>query len=124
MKYLCLCYYDLDAFNSLASSQHAEIGAACKPHDAALQSTGKLVVQGSLAMPDSWAHFIPKEGKPVAGSGPYLKIKDQAGAFFIIEADSEDEAREVATKHAAANYGEQLGFAVELRACESYEEYK
>lgn len=121
MKYLCLCYYDLDAFKNLPESQHAEVGAACKPHDAALWATGKVVAQGSLTMPDSWAHFIPREGRPVFGSGPYLKNKDQAGAFFIIEADSEEEARNVASKHAAANYGEHLGFAVELRACETYD---
>lgn len=124
MKYLCLCYYDLDAFKKLQASQYAEIRDACKPHDTALRATGKIVAQASLTAPESWSYFTPKEGKPIAGNGFYLKSKDQAGAFFIIDASSDEEARDVASKHAAANCGEHLGFAVEVRACETYEEYE
>ncbi len=123
MKYLCLCYYDVQRFQELPPSRAGEIGAACAPHDEALQATGRLLVVGSLAMPDTWTHFIPEGGRPQRRKGPYLNGKDQAGAFFLIEADSEDEARQVASKHAAANYGEDLGFAVEVRACESFETY-
>ncbi len=32
-----------------------------------------------------------------------------------------DGAMQVASKHAAANYGEHVGFAVEVRACEQFE---
>jgi hypothetical protein len=47
----------------------------------------------------------------------------QAGAFFIIEAASSQEAQTIASKHAAANYGEHIGFAVEVRECEHYQAY-
>lgn len=123
MKYLCLCYYDVDALNSLTPSRQAEIGPACRPHDEQLRASEQLLVQGSLFMPDTWAHFIPKDGVPQQYGGPYLESKDQAGAFFLVEADSDDEARDVASRHAAANYGEHIGFAVEVRACESFETY-
>ena len=46
---------------------------------------------------------------------------NKPGAFFIVEANNIDEATLVASKHAAANYGEHLGFAVEVRACESFD---
>jgi len=124
MKYLCLCYYDTNAFASLSPPEVEAMGPACRPHDAALKATGKLVVQGSLSSPDSWSHFVPREGKPNLVQGPYIKSNQQAGAFFLIEAESAEEARRVASKHAAANYGEQLGFAVEVRACEMYETYE
>ena len=49
MKYLCLCYYDAEKEARLSQEELAAIGPACKPHDAALRATGKVVVQGSLA---------------------------------------------------------------------------
>ena len=124
MKYLCLCYYDTDAFSKLSPSDAQAIGPACKPHDAALKATGKLIVQGSLSLPESWSHIIPKNGKPVLSRGPYTKSSRQSGAFFIVEAQTPEEAQQVASKHAAANFGEHLGFAVEVRACEMYETYE
>ncbi|HVK56729.1 MAG TPA: YciI family protein [Burkholderiales bacterium] len=123
MKYLCLCYYDTDAFADLDPIEAQAIGPACRPHDAALKATGKLIVQGSLCLPDAWMHFVPNNGKPTLTHGPYRKGGSQAGAFFIIEAETIEEAQQVASKHAAANYGEHLGFAVEVRACEMYETY-
>ena len=123
MKYLCLCYYDTDAFARLSPAEAEKIGPACRPHDANLKATGKLVVQGSLSDPDKWSHFVPKNGKPQAAAGPYTPGGRQAGAFFVIEAGTPEEAQQVASKHAAANFGEHLGFAVEVRGCEMYEKY-
>ncbi len=123
MRYLCLCYYDTDTFAKLSPSDAQAIRPACQPHDAALKATGKLIVLGSLASPEAWNHFVPKDGKPNLSRGPYIKSNQQAGAFFIIEAQTAEEAEQVVSKHAAANFGEHLGFAVELRACEMYETY-
>jgi hypothetical protein len=46
-----------------------------------------------------------------------------SGALFVVEADTVDEAQSVASKHAAANFGEHLGFAVEVRRSDTYETY-
>ncbi|MGH8805035.1 MAG: YciI family protein [Polaromonas sp.] len=124
MKYLCLCYYDTKAFSKLSPADLQAIGPACRPHDAALKATGKLIAQGSLSLPDTWSHFIPREGKPHLVQGPYLEDSRQAGAFFLVEAPTVEEAQHVASKHAAANFGEHLGFAVEVRACEMFETYE
>lgn len=123
MKYLCLCYYDVDIVSNLSPEEGAKIGPACQPYDGLLQATGKLVVHASLSHPDSWSYFVPQDGKPHHVQGRYLPGPQQAGAFFIIEAESEEEALQAAANHAAANYGEKLGFAVEVRACESYDTF-
>ncbi len=60
-------------------------------------------------------------GTPVVTDGPLLDAAQLAGAFIIVEADTIDEATTVASKHAAANYGEHVGMAVEVRACESFD---
>jgi hypothetical protein len=56
--------------------------------------------------------------------GPYSPDNQRAGAFFIVEAKDADEARAVAEKHPAANLGEALGFAVEVRPCALFETYE
>lgn len=122
MKYLCLLYYDTEAFARMSEEEAAALGPACAPHDAALDATGRVRVTGSLAMPETWTHFVPRDGKPELRPGPYLAIPHQVGAFLIVEAESDEEARRVASKHAAANVGEALGFAVEVRRCDTYVE--
>jgi len=121
VKYLCLCYYDTEKLAQLSQQERDAIGPACKPHDAILRATGKVVVQGSLAPPQAWKTIRPVTGTPVVTDGPLLDAAQLAGAFIIVEADTIDEATTVASKHAAANYGEHVGMAVEVRACESFD---
>jgi hypothetical protein len=121
MKYLCLCYYDAEKEAQLSQEELEAIGPACKPHDAALRATGKVVVQGSLAPYHEWKTIRPVNGTPVVSDGPLLNIPQLAGAFLIVDADTIDEATAVASKHAAANYGEHIGMAVEVRQCESFD---
>jgi hypothetical protein len=104
MKFLCLCYYDTAAFAKARPEELAKLEPACKPHDPRRSTV------------------VPKNGKPVHSSGPYTQSTKQAGAFFIVEAKDMQDAKEVAAKHPAANFGEELGFAVEVRPCEFYEE--
>ena len=122
MKFLCLCYYDAAAFARLAPAEAAKIPPACKPHDERLKATGKVPVVGSLSFPEKWSTYVPRHGKPEHRPGPYTDSTKQAGAFFIVEAKDMEEARQVASRHPAANFGEELGFAVEVRPCELYEE--
>jgi hypothetical protein len=93
MKYLCLCYYDTEKFAQLSQAERDAIGPACKPHDAVLRATGKVVVQGSLADPQDWKTIRPVNGTPVVTKGPLLDATQLAGAFIIVEADTIDEAR-------------------------------
>ena len=122
MKFLCLCYYDTAAFAKLTQAEMAKIPPACKPHDERLKATGKVSMIGSLAEPSAWSTFVPKDGKPHHVAGPCTSGTKQAGAFFIVEASDMAQAREVASKHPAANFGEHLGFAVEVRPCDRYED--
>jgi hypothetical protein len=121
MKYLCLCYYDIEKEAQLSQQELDAIGPACTPHDAVLRATGKVVVQGSLAPYLAWKTIRPVNGTPVVSDGPLLDVPQLAGAFMIVEADTIAEATTVASKHAAANYGEHIGMAVEVRQCESFD---
>ena len=116
-----LFYYDTKNFATLSPTELQAIGDQCHPYDKALRATGKLVAQGSLSQPETWRRVQPRNGKPVIANGPYTQENLQVGAFFIVETGSMDEALRVASNHAAANYGENLGFAVEIRECDMFE---
>jgi hypothetical protein len=122
MKYLCCLYYDTRKFAALSPAQLKAIGPKCAPHDAALRATGNVLVQASLAVPKTWKSLRPRKVKPVISDGPHLKTDQHIGAFLIVEAKGMAEAVRVASKHPAANIGGDMGWAVEVSVCESFEE--
>ena len=127
MKYLCLGYYDPEKLVGLSPEQMEEIRRECAPHDAALNRSGKLVVVASLSERTPVV-IRPRRGRPGSGlgpsvsDGPYSEAKELIGSFFIVEADDMDEAVRVASLHPAANWGEHLGWAIEVRPIEFYQE--
>jgi hypothetical protein len=121
VKYLCLAYYDEQAFDALSQAELDAIVGECPAYDDRLRKSGRLVVQASLASPRASTVLRPKNGKPLVTDGPFVETKEQVGGFFIIEATDLDEAIRVASHHPAANLGERVGWAVEIRPIEGYE---
>ena len=64
----------------------------------------------------------PRKGKVSITDGPFTETKEQVGAFFIIEARDLDEAVRVASNHPAAHLGEQVGWGLEVRAIDMFEQ--
>lgn len=121
MKYLCLGYYNVDKFDTLSEAEQEAIVTECRPHDEALRKSGHLVAVASLQHRMA-ATLRPRNGKTSVSDGPFAETKEVIGSFFIIEAEDLDEAIRVASLHPAAKWGEHLGFAVEVRPIEMFEE--
>lgn len=121
MKYLCLGYYDPDTFETMSDDEVEGIARACRPHDEKLRDSGRLVAVASLAHRTA-VTVRPANGEPLATDGPFTETKEVVGSFFIVEADDFDDAVRVASMHPAANWGEHLGFAVEVRPIEAFEQ--
>ena len=122
MKYLCLAYYDEEKFNALPNEELQEIVKKCRAHDAALLGTGKVNAIGSLSMPQYWKSIRPGGDKPTVTDGPFTEAKEIVGAFLIVEAKNMDEAVEIASKHPAAHLGANVGWGIDVRACEFFEQ--
>jgi hypothetical protein len=120
MKYLCLAYYDVRAFEALSRAELDAIVGKCPAYDDALRASGHLLVQASLGPARATTTVRPRNGKPSVTDGPYVETKEQVGGFFIIEARDLNEAIRVASKHPAANLGEQVGWGIEVRPIEHY----
>ena len=121
MKYLCLAYYNEKAFNAMSRTEVEALVSQCPAYDEALRQSGHLVIQASLGSTRATTTVRPRNGKPLVTDGPFIETKEQVGGFFIIEARDLNEAIRVASKHPAANIGEQVGWAIEVRPIEAYE---
>lgn len=122
MRYLCLAYYDEERFESLSQTELEAIVSRCPPYDQALRASGHLVAQASLGSTRSSTTIRPREGKPSVTDGPFVETKEQVGGFFIIEARDLNEAIRVASQHPAAHLGEEVGWGIEVRPIEAFEQ--
>lgn len=120
MKYLCLAYYDTQQFAAMAPEAMQALVSQCPAHDAALRTSGRLVMQASLGEPAQTRTIHPKMGKPSFTDGPFVETKEQVGGFFIIDAQDMDDAMRIAALHPAAQIGEQAGWCVEVRPIEYF----
>jgi hypothetical protein len=100
MKFLCLCYYSEKAFKALTPGLGEELAKACEPHDRALKATGKVSLIGSLGSQNQTKVI---SGGQAIRPGPYARTDRPFGAFFIIDAETMDEAVRIASLHPGAN---------------------
>lgn len=122
MKFLCLGYYDPAAFETLSEAEQEAIARECRPHDERLRASGRLVSLASLEHRKA-VTLRPARGGPTVVDGPFAEAKEVIGSFFIIEADDMDEAGRIASLHPAARWGEHLGFGIEVRPIEFFEQF-
>jgi hypothetical protein len=120
MKFLCLCHYDQAKFAACTKEDFQAVQRICEPHDAALHASGHLVAVGSLADASAYAVIHPGDNGPTVTRGPYSATPEPFGAFFILEADTLEQAIEIASQHPGAHLGRYFGGGIEVRACETY----
>jgi hypothetical protein len=99
------------------------MGEICAPHDKALRESGHLIAVGALRFPEQSKTLRVEKGGIVAADGPYASTPEPFGAFFLIDADSFDEAVEVAKLHPGVHLGEKFGRGgIEIRAIEGFDQ--
>jgi hypothetical protein len=121
VKYLCNLYYNTKKFDALTKDALQAVVAECQPHDAALKKTGQVSAIGRLAHRTA-VTVRAQGGRTTTTEGSSLGGDDQIGAFLIVEARDLNEAVRIASLHPAANIGEELGWAVEVRPIQAFEQ--
>lgn len=115
MKYLCLGYLDMLKFDALPAADRDRIMEKCMAQCIPFRETGKVVEEEGLQHIDRAKTIRFRNGRQVVTDGPFIETKEQLGSFFVVEAESMEEAIEVASLHPAALMGEEYGFGVEVR---------
>ena len=101
----------------------AEAIATMSRYNESLQKAGVLLALDGLHPPSMGARVSFAGGKPKVTDGPFTEVKELVGGFFIIEADSRDEAVRLASIHPAATLGENVGWRIDMHPIGFFEQY-
>ena len=112
MKYLLLVTWDADQMNRQPDPEPAtpETEEESFPWLDELRARNAWVIGDQLAAPRRARTVRVREGKKHITDGPFTETKEAIGGFDLIEADSLDEAVEIASRHPVAAIG-----AIEIR---------
>ena len=98
MQYLLLIYGDESAWGSTSedevSALYAEYGQLTKD----LQEQGKLVSANELQPTSTATSVRVRDGEGLVTDGPFADTKEVLGGYYLIEAESLDEALEWAAR--------------------------
>ena len=96
MKYLLLTYLNENEWHALSpEAQKAEM-EACEPHVKWLMSSGKMLDGAPLEPTSTAATVRYRGGKRLVTDGPFAELREQIGGYTLIEADSRQEAIDIA----------------------------
>jgi hypothetical protein len=110
MKYMLMIMTDEGAEKALAPDQVDQIVAQHSAVARALQAADKLVDTHRLRFSQEAATIRLHDGQPVVHDGPFAETKEALGGFYLIEADSREEAIEWARQLPVRDVG-----AIEVR---------
>jgi hypothetical protein len=105
MKYLCLAYEAEQLFNELTESEWHALREETLGYVESLRSSGHLVLAHPLQSARTAATLRVRQGELAVTDGPFAETKEQIGGFFMIEAESFDEAVRIASKWPSARLG-------------------
>lgn len=102
MKYLCLVYSDEELLHSLPESPHDE---ECLAYAEKVQGSGRMLAAEALEPVLTARTVRVRAGKTVVTDGPFAETKEQLAGFYLVEAQDENEALEIAKGIPAARVG-------------------
>ena len=108
MKYLLLVCWDAEQMNAMTEP---EPGAAPPAEEEGfpwlddLQARGRWVIGDQLTPPRRARSVRVRDGRRLVTDGPFSETKEAVGGFDLIEADSLEEAVEIAAGHPVAQVG-------------------
>ena len=105
MQYMLLIYNDEQAWASLAEDERNAIVGEYFALTDELREQGSFVAGAPLQPTTTASAVRVRDGEQLVTDGPFAETKEQLGGYFLIEAESDDEAVRWAAKIPAARYG-------------------
>jgi hypothetical protein len=105
VEYMLLIYNDEQAWSRLSDEERRPIIREYYALTTELRDHGRYV-SGAPLQPTAAASTVRvRDDEQLVTDGPFAETKEQLGGYFLIEADSDEEARAWAAKIPAARYG-------------------
>lgn len=105
MKYLCLAYEAEETFTSMPHADWEKLRDETMDYVGTLQRSGHLIQTNALQSARTSKKVVVRQGKVMITDGPFAETKEQLGGFFLIEANDQDEAIQIAAKWPGARFG-------------------
>lgn len=96
MRYLLLLADEPAAVAALSRDERMQIVHAHLAMIEALQNEGRLIT--SAALDPARASVVAPPADSIVTDGPFAETKEALGSFYFVEADSDDEARQIAAR--------------------------
>ena len=104
-KYMLLIYGDEAAASNMSDAQMKEVGDAYELFTQSIKSSGNYVDGDPFLATDTATNVRVRDGKTETGKGPADATKEQLTAYYKVEADSPEQAVEMASRIPGANWG-------------------
>jgi hypothetical protein len=111
MKYVCLVYGEEKDLHAMTPERLAKLDADSMAYDRSLDQQGKLIIAQALQSVRTSKSVRRREGKRLITDGPFAETKEQLLGFVMIEADSLEQALDIAGDIPLAELG-----TIEVRA--------
>ena len=105
MKYMLSIYHDEQAWNHLSEAERQQVYREYRQLIQELQSRQQYLAGDQLQSTSTASSVRVRDGKQVVTDGPFAETREQLGGFFLIEANSLDEATGIAARIPSARMG-------------------
>jgi hypothetical protein len=105
MQFMLLIYTDEKEWEALSDEKRNSLVREYFALTDELRAQGSYVAGAPLRPTTTAVSVRVQDGREIVTDGPFAETKEQLGGYFLIEADSIDEARRWATRIPAARYG-------------------
>jgi hypothetical protein len=108
--YMLLCYDDEAAWRAAGPEALKDAMTEAAAHARKLSDSGRYVSASPLRSPEMATCVRVRDGKRAITDGPFAETNEVLGGYYVIRAETRDEAIRVAARHPGARFG-----AVEVR---------
>jgi hypothetical protein len=105
MKYILLVHHDEEAFGKRPETERRRMLEESVQLAQQLHASGQYLAAAPLHPSSETRCVRVRDGKPVVIDGPFAETREQLGGYFLINAESLDEAIGIAARIPGARIG-------------------
>ena len=105
MQYALLIYDDPSAWGRMSEAERGQLFQEYGRYTQDMKTKGAYVDGNPLQPTQAATSVRVREGEKLVTDGPFAETKEQLGGYYIVEAESLDEAIEWASKIPSARFG-------------------
>lgn len=102
MKFLCLVYSDEKLLHSLPESPK---DSECMAYSNSVKESGRMIAAEALEPVSTATTVRVRNGKITITDGPFAETKEQLAGFYLVDAESREEALKIAAGIPAVRVG-------------------